>query len=362
MKFQKVLAGMLGLTMIASLTACGSGEATATTDASTKVETTQEDGSETDATQGNPVSFTICTDATLRSTYVEMLVDELNEKSNGRIQGEVLAANSLGNPSDMCQMLQLGTLDIMLSDDMSVDGNLNGALGFAWLPGLVSTEEEADEYYNFGWIADKVSEIMLENNLVRMSSFTNGFRQVGNVVKPISEMSDIKGLKIRTPNVTSVVSFYEKCGALPVMISESEVLSAIQTGTVDGLDNCVYNYINQGVTDVVKYICQLNYCYSGGCFIAGTPFWDTLDDVDKELFLTCAQDVSNQLTDDFRAETDRIIQEGIDNGQWEVTEPSEDMKKELQDIYAQIWEESREIYGDEIMDMIISGDYKSATK
>ena len=47
---------------------------------------------------------------------------------------------------------------------------------------------------------------------------------------------------------------------------------------------------------------------------------------------------------------------------WEVTEPSEDMKKELQDIYAQIWEESREIYGDEIMDMIISGDYKSATK
>lgn len=87
-----------------------------------------------------------------------------------------------------------------------------------------------------------------------------------------------------------------------------------------------------------------------------------MDDVDKELFLTCAQDVSNQLTDDFRAETDRIIQEGIDNGQWEVTEPSEDMKKELQDIYAQIWEESREIYGDEIMDMIISGDYKSATK
>lgn len=308
---------------------------------------------------GPSINFTISTDAPNRTQYCELLVKLLDEKSEGRIVGNVLAANSLGNCNDMCQMLQLGTLDIMLSDDMSVDSNLNGALGFAWLPGLVADYEEADAYYNFGWIGQKCGEIMLKNDLVRMSSFCNGFRQVGNVTRPIEEMSDLAGLKIRTPSVSSIVDFYEMCGALPVMIAGSEVLSAIQTGTVDGLDNSVYNYINQGVTDVVKYICELNYCYSGGCFIAGTPFWDTLNEEDKQLFLDCAQEASDKFIDDFRTETDRILQEGVDNGQWVITQPSEDMQAQLDEIYTQIWEKSRDIYGDEIMDVIISGDYKT---
>lgn len=61
---------------------------------------------------------------------------------------------------------------------------------------------------------------------------------------------------------------------------------------------------------------------------------------------------------DFRAETDRILQEGVDNGQWVITQPSEEMQAALQEIYTQIWESSRETYGDEIMDVIISGQYK----
>ena len=61
---------------------------------------------------------------------------------------------------------------------------------------------------------------------------------------------------------------------------------------------------------------------------------------------------------DFRAETDRILQEGVDNGQWVITQPSEELQAALQEIYAQIWESSRETYGDEIMDVIISGQYK----
>ena len=35
-------------------------------------------------------------------------------------------------------------------------------------------------------------------------------------------------------------------------------------------DNAVFNYTNQGITDVITHITELNYCYSGGCFIAGS--------------------------------------------------------------------------------------------
>lgn len=339
---------------LTTLTGCG-------TTASSQAASNSADKSGSASVQ--PITFTVTADVTgARAPYVDRFAELVTEKTQGRYQGDVIAAASLGNAADMAQMLQMDTLDVLMSDDMSMDGVLNGALGFAWLPGLVADYDEADAYYNHGWIADKVAEIMAQNGLVRMSSFCNGFRQVGNVKRPITEMKDLAGLKIRTPSVESIVSFYEKCGALPVMISGSEVLNALQTGTVDGLDNAVFNYTNQGITDVITNITEINYCYSGGCFIAGSTFWDTLSEEDKEIFKECAQIASDEFTESFRTETEKMTQKGIDDGQWEVSQPSEDLKSQLQEIYKQIWDESYDKYGAEIMDVITSGDYKALSE
>lgn len=307
--------------------------------------------------------FTVTADVTGdRAPYVEQFAKLIEEKTNGRYAANVIAAGSLGTGADMAQMLQMGTLDVLMSDDMTLDGVLNGALGFAWLPGLVSNYEEADAYYNNGWIAQEVSKIMAKNGFIRISSFCNGFRQVGNIKRPVKEMKDLAGLKIRTPSVEAVVEFYERCGALPVMISGSEVLNALQTGTVDGLDNAVFNYTNQGITDVIKHITEINYCYSGGCFIAGAPFWEKLSDEDKAIFAECAQAVSNDFTKFFRDKTQKLTQDGVKSGQWTVDQPSENMKAEMAKISKAIWDESRAKYGDEIMDVIISGEYKTLSK
>ena len=309
------------------------------------------------------VTFTVTADVTGdRAPYIDRFAELIEEKTEGRYTANIIAAGSLGTGADAAQMLQLGTLDVLMSDDMTIDGVLDGALGFAWLPGLVANYEEADAYYNYGWIADKLAEIMAENDLIRISSYCNGFRQVGNIKRPVTEMSDLAGLKIRTPSVESVVSFYEKCGALPVMISGSEVLNALQTGTVDGLDNAVFNYTNQGITDVITHITKINYCYSGGCFIAGSPFWDKLSDEDKAIFQECAQIASDEFTQFFRDKTEALEQEGIDNGQWTVDDPSEDMKAAMAEISKEIWEESYNKYGAEIMDVITSGEYKTLSK
>ncbi len=307
---------------------------------------------------GEAVKFTITSDSPKRAEYCQLFVDYVAEASEGKYVGEVLAASSLGSAADTAQMIQMGTLDFNLNDDMSIDGILDGKLGFAWLPGLVSDYKEADQYYNKGWIAGQVTKIMEENNIIRISSFCNGFRQVGNMKREITNMSDLKGLKIRIPSVASVESFYEKCGALPVSIPGSEVLSAIQTGTVDGLDNAVFNYVNQGLTDVIKYITELNYCYSGGCFVSSPKFWNSLSEEDKAMFTECADKASAEFTEYFRNTTDELTKNGAGSGQWVVSQPSEEMKAELQKIYEEIWEESKGKYPADIMDMIISGDYK----
>ena len=144
------------------------------------------------AVSAESATFSVTADVTGdRAPYVERFAELISDKTGGRYQANVIAAGSLGNGSDMAQMLQMGTLDVLMSDDMTMDGVLDGALGFAWLPGLVADYDEADKYYLKGWIADEVAKIMEQNSLIRISSYCNGFRQVGNIVRPVTEMSDL---------------------------------------------------------------------------------------------------------------------------------------------------------------------------
>lgn len=116
---------------------------------------------------------------------------------------------------------------------------------------------------------------------------------------------------------------------------------------------------NKAILDVITHITELNYCYSGGCFIAGAPFWEKLSDEDKAAFKEAAQEASDEFTEFFREKTEKVTNDGVASGQWTVDQPSDDMKAKLQEIYQQIWEESRGSYSDEIMDAITSGDYKN---
>ena len=76
------------------------------------------------------------------------------------------------------------------------------------------------------------------------------------------------------------------------------------------------------------------------------------------MFTECARKASAEFTEYFRNTTDELVKSGVDSGQWVVSQPSEDMKAGLQKIYEEIWEESKGKYPADIMDMIISGDYK----
>ena len=121
------------------LTACGGSSSTAAS-------TTGSAGSA--AASAESATFSVTADVTGdRAPYVERFAELISDKTGGRYQANVIAAGSLGNGSDMAQMLQMGTLDVLMSDDMTIDGVLDGALGFAWLPGLVADYDEADKYY-----------------------------------------------------------------------------------------------------------------------------------------------------------------------------------------------------------------------
>ena len=92
------------------LTACGGSSSTAAS-------TTGSAGSA--AASAESATFSVTADVTGdRAPYVERFAELISDKTGGRYQANVIAAGSLGNGSDMAQMLQMGTLDVLMSDDI----------------------------------------------------------------------------------------------------------------------------------------------------------------------------------------------------------------------------------------------------
>ena len=110
-QFKKLAAPLLAAALLMGTAACGGGGATSSAGTSSP---------DSSSPSADAVTFTVTADVTGdRAPYVERFAQLVEEKTEGRYTASIIAAGSLGTGSDMAQMLQMGTLDVLMSDDMT---------------------------------------------------------------------------------------------------------------------------------------------------------------------------------------------------------------------------------------------------
>jgi tripartite ATP-independent transporter DctP family solute receptor len=105
------------------------------------------------------------------------------------------------------------------------------------LPYRFSSSEEADKILDDPEVWNKVVELFRKKGLEPYIWSENGWRNFATKSKAIKTPADLKGLKMRSQENKVHIEMYKALGSSPVPISVPEVLSALQTGVVDGFDN-----------------------------------------------------------------------------------------------------------------------------
>lgn len=350
---KRTLTALLALSMLLSLAlgGCGSDPAPQTAKPTTPASDSADPGG-TGAALGDSVTFkinnTVSGVGTLQDQAIDEIIQKLSERSGGRIQGTKVAGGVLGGEREVTEAIQLNTLEMALISDMGIDSAVGG-LSWAWMPFMITNYEDADQYYNNGWIGEELGKQMEAAGVIRLAATENDFRLVGNTKHPITSMDDFKGLKVRTPEIKEVLRFYELCGALPVGIATSEVLTALEQGTIDGVDNTVYNHSVLGVLDSLPYITKTNYMYNSGSIVCSKPFWDSLSAEDQALFREVSQEAGENFRTNWRAESQKLLDDGVANGTLEVTELTDEMYEAMKEIASQLWDEFGEKYDPELV-------------
>jgi len=256
----------------------------------------------------------------------------------------------LGGEREGAEAVQMGTIEGAWISDVGLSAVVP-EISYTNLPYLFSTYEQVDKYYYNGFIGEDVKE-KLENKGFKFLGFCeNDFRGLTNSKKPVSGPEDLKGMKIRVPEVPVYIEFFKKLGTQPTPMAVTELATALQQQTVDGQDNGILLTRTNGYYQLQKYMTLTNHIYNAGAILFNPAFFNSLDKEHRDLLAKLTEKYSRIQIDMNRADVSTFLKEIRDYGV-EVTELTPEQMKAFIKVGHSCWDGARETFGAEWIDRL----------
>jgi len=196
------------------------------------------------------------------------------ERTGGRVKVEVYANSALYKDKEELEALQLGSVQ-MLAPSLAKFGPL-GVREFEVfdLPYLFADETQFKRVAD-GPIGSSLLKKLEAKGIKGLGYLDNGFH-VFTSNKPLRKPEDFKGLKMRIQSSKVLDAQMRALGAIPQVMSASEVYQALQTGIVDGSEGVPSGIYTQKLYKGQKQITVSNHGHLAYAFIANRAFWDGL--------------------------------------------------------------------------------------
>lgn len=177
--------------------------------------------------------------------------DEVKALTKGSVEVKVFPNDSLGKEMDLINGQQLGTVDMNITGESLQNWAPKAAL--LAIPYAFKDLAEMDKVVNGPLGEDIKKEIIAKAKIVPLAYFARGPRYLTSK-KPIKTLDDVKGLKMRVPNVPVFVQYWRAAGAQPTPMAFGEVFTSLQTGVIEAQENPLALIKSASFFEVQKYV------------------------------------------------------------------------------------------------------------
>ena len=256
----------------------------------------------------------------------------VKEKSNGELDVQIFPAAQLGSERDFVEGLQLGTLEMTLTSTGPM-GNFVPEIKLFNLPYLFANRAEAYKVLD-GPIGTEIADKLLKIGIRSLGWYENGFRNVTNNVRPINQVTDMKGIKIRVMEDSLFIDSMKALGASPLPMAFGELYTALEQGTVDAQENPLGNIYTSRFQEVQKYLAMTGHFYSPAMLLVSEIFWKSLNPAQQKALAEAgaeARDYERQLSIDSESDyKKKLLEAGM-----QITEPDKtEFIKAVKPVYA----------------------------
>lgn len=188
---------------------------------------------------------------------VQLFKEYVEEFSDGRVKVEILGAGAMGGEREIVESVIMGNIE---------GGMAMSSLFGTYLPNweifdlpfvFVDREDWASKVD--GDLGQILADETVSIGLNVLSYFDGGFRSVSNTRRPVLSMEDLRGLKVRVGESTLLINTQQALGSNPIPMSFGEIYTALQQGTIDGVETSIIYVIDGNFQEVAKYTTETNH-------------------------------------------------------------------------------------------------------
>jgi len=250
----------------------------------------------------------------------------VEEKTNGQIQVNLFLGGVLGKEKSVLEQLTVGEVQMNLGGEIVVTTYAPSYYIFG-VPFLFPDRETVGRLVK-GELGRQIGgEVLKKSNILVVGYSLRMGRQLITKDRKIFGPEDVKGLKIRLPNIKSWQTAWKHLGAIPTPTAAVEIFQALQTGVVEAAENPISPMYAMRQHEVTKYLIMTDHLYSFRGWSMSKRFYDSLTPDLQKTLMACVDEATEHLNSiEKRIDTDLLIKAQKAN-QWQVIVPDREAFK-----------------------------------
>lgn len=197
----------------------------------------------------------------------------VGEKTNGQIEVKVYPNEQLGSEMDSITGIQTGTVDLTISGESLQNWAPKAAL--LAIPYAITSSEQMDAVIN-GELGDEIEAQITEKvGLIPLYYHKRAPRNLTTNFA-VRTPEDVKGLKMRVPNVPIFIDAWSAAGANPQAMAFSEVFTGLQQGVIGAQENPYDLIVSASFYEVQDYVNETEHVSSWVYVLVGEKQFNAL--------------------------------------------------------------------------------------
>ena len=277
---------------------------------------------------------------------LEKINDALAASTDGNVKIKIYGESVLGSEREMTESLIIGNLDMTVNGMLGVYEPLFNVLD---APYLFTSREQIRKFHDSDSFKEMCASLESKHNIKVLTYFEGGFRQATNNIAPIYSVGDLKGIKMRVPEIEAMKLTFAALDTVVTPMGSNELYSALQQGVVDGQENPFANIYSMHLFEVQKYVSATNHQYNSGYVYMSKSLYDSMPKEYQDALMKAARDASEwqvqYCADNDAAFRQKLIDEGMEFNEIKDVKEFQAATKGVYDVFY-------ENYGDKAKDIV----------
>jgi TRAP-type transport system periplasmic protein len=218
--------------------------------------------------------------------------DTLNKRTNGAFVVQVHGGGVLGSGRTAPEGVAIGTLESYWVDPAEY-ASFNQALNILSAPYMWSDRKVLQKAVQDPAIVEPLYAPVVKKGIRCLSIGYSGTRMLTTKNTPAKKPEDLKGLRIRVPEVPVFRDMVASWGATPTPIPMADIFTSLQAGMVDGQENPYPQILSNRFYEVQKYLVHTSHIVQTGSIIFNEALFQAQPKEFQKILYEAAQDAQD---------------------------------------------------------------------